>query len=310
MAPFSGAEGAPPAIAPTLWMGDAADRHRSWPAACHSERHERGGADPPQLVEEPDGAQCGAQRHRELFDWHAEHHRHPRHPSTRSATTTSRFTSPTSRATSARTSTPSASWNFCPRSVRPTPSSNSSRKEKREKRGALLPAFLIACTQMRVARARSVPVSRTSPLPAGRKRLSPFLALTVSPPQRTSPPSKIKSERKGLRTAQRRLRRGEQIDSEIAAAGRCPPKSGVGTPAVRRVTSSACAMCRARAFRRDRGGRSRTRGRSRCCLLHLCHHDAAADGVDGARGDEHCVARLDVHAAQDLGKRVVRDAAL
>lgn len=45
-------------------------------------------------------------------------------------------------------------------------------------------------------------------------------------------------------------------------------------------------------------------------LLHLCHHDAAADGVDGARGDEHCVARLDVHAAQDLGKRVVRDAAL
>ena len=51
--------------------------------------------------------------------------------------------SPTSRATSARTSTPSASWNFCPRSVRPIPSSNSSRKEKREKRGALLPLSLL-----------------------------------------------------------------------------------------------------------------------------------------------------------------------
>lgn len=40
-------------------------------------------------------------------------------------------------------------------------------------------------------------VSRASPLPAGRKRLSPFFALTVSPPQRTSPsPSRISSERK------------------------------------------------------------------------------------------------------------------
>ena len=36
-----------------------------------------------------------------------------------------------------------------------------------------------------------------SPLPAGRKRLSPFFALTASPPQRTSPsPSRISSERK------------------------------------------------------------------------------------------------------------------
>ena len=44
-------------------------------------------------------------------------------------------------------------------------------------------------------------------------------------------------------------------------------------------------------------------------LLHLRHYDAAADGVNGARGDEHRVARLDVHAAQNLGQRVVRDAA-
>ena len=60
-----------------------------------------------------------------------------------SSTTTSRSISPTSRATSARTSTPSASWNFCPRSVRPIPGSNSSRKEKREKRAALLPLSLL-----------------------------------------------------------------------------------------------------------------------------------------------------------------------
>ena len=50
---------------------------------------------------------------------------------------------PDEQTTSARTSIPSASWSFCPRSVRPIPSSNSSRKEKREKRGALLPLSLL-----------------------------------------------------------------------------------------------------------------------------------------------------------------------
>ena len=123
--------------------GGAADRTRSWPAACRSERHERGGADPPQLVEEPDGAQRGPQRDRELFDRHAEHHRHPRHPL--------RGRQRLHRALPARRaelhqrgpSIPSASWSFCPRSVRPIPSSNSSRKEKREKRGALLPLSLL-----------------------------------------------------------------------------------------------------------------------------------------------------------------------
>ena len=85
---------------------------------------------------------------------------------------------------------------FCPRSVRPIPSSNSSRRKSGRSAARFSPLSYClhsdACGE-----GAGVPVSRTSPLPAGRKRLSPFFALTVSPPQRTSPsPSKIKSERK------------------------------------------------------------------------------------------------------------------
>ena len=115
----------------------------------------------------------------------------------------------------------------------------------------------------------------------------------------------------GLRAARRRLRRGEQIDGKIVTAGKVSAevrRGNAGGPArhvqrLRDVQGAGLSVGTEAAVVAHAVGHV-------AALLHLCHHDAAADGVNGARGDEHRVARLDVHAAQDLGQCVVCDAAL
>ena len=122
---------------------------------------------------------------------------------------------------------------------------------------------------------------------------------------------KDQQREEGLRAARRRLRRGEQIDGKIVTAGKVSAevrRGNAGGPArhvqrLRDVQGAGLSVGTEAAVVAHAVGHV-------AALLHLCHHDAAADGVDGARGDEHRVARLDIHAAQDLGKRVVRDAAL
>ncbi len=154
MAPSAVQGGAPPA-APDAVMGaqQIAPGLGPLPAA---QRHERGGADPPQLVEEPDGAQRGPQRDRELFigtqntivthgilyevgnDYIAlyqpdEQELHQRGPLLHPLHGISARDQPDQ-----------------------FPAATAAVRKAGEARRAS-PAFLIACTQMRVARARSVP---------------------------------------------------------------------------------------------------------------------------------------------------------